>query len=786
MSFPRATYRLQLHKDFTFADAAALAPYLKALGVSHAYLSPVMECMPGSLHGYDVADFAKVSAERGGETGLKALAGQLAANGLEIMLDIVPNHMAAALHNPYWRDVLQNGPASPYWHFFDLFVPDGKRLMLPVLDCTIDEALAAGRFSIGAAGREKVLQLNGMDYPLAPGTDGETDIAALLSRQHYGFMAYWKLPRIQYRRFFNVADLVCLRVEDETVFEATHAKLRQLLHDLPGITALRVDHIDGLAKPGDYLERLGAFGRPAWVEKILASGEALPTSWAAEGTSGYEFAQRLHGLLVNRAGFEKIQDYWLKNIDASWPDFESCVYDSKKEAIADFFAPDLDRLAAALEPDAAARDTAGKFIASLTAALPLYRIYPEENIDAALIEKTAEAAAAREGDWFAKAAAKYLPAFTAPAGEEGADFLRRWCQFSGPAMAKGLEDRAHYRFTPLAAFNEVGGSPALPGDTGLAAYCAALPPETRSLNASTTHDTKRSEDARMRLLALCDRPADWIDFCGKAFAAFKPHAVNIPAHVQYFFLQAVIASFPPAGAADDIYIQRLRDYMIKSSHEEARHSSWLKPEKDYEERLLQFVNAAMADETFKKLLGDLLARLGPAAACYSLVAQALKILSPGIPDFYQGSELWELSLVDPDNRRPVDYALRRRLLDEIKRREEEPGFLKDLLERWQDGGVKLWLTRQLLKIRAEYFTGDDMPKMQPLEMGDGLIAYRLVFAKAARLVILPRNPSGLEVKTAATLPGHKPYRCLLSGRHWPANTPLSEVLAAFPLAVLEG
>ena len=774
---PVATYRIQLNKDFTFQDLLPVTDYLRDLGVSHVYLSPVLESAPGSNHGYDTIDFAKVSGERGGEAGLKALGEKITALGLRLIVDIVPNHMGAHTDNPYWRDVLAQGRASPYWMLFDMRVPDGGKTQLPVLGGTLDEALAQGliklqRDASGAA----VVACGGKSYPLSAPTQaeltGQGDLSslagdrlkAILAAQNYEFV-YWETVKdhVSYRRFFDVNELIGARVEDGKIFDLTHGYLNTLFAAMPSMDGIRVDHIDGLVDPAAYLQRLAGHYDAIWVENILGRGEAMPAAWPVRGTTGYEFTAFLNDLMTDRTGFETIEEEWSALTLAPWTGFHDAVKDGKTFALEMLFPSELKRLCALFAPQGAAQEEARMFWKGITLFLPVYRTYYDDSgysaADRAMIQRASTLASAYFGDAYDKAAAIYLPDLLDPATDQQKQAAREWQQLSGPTTAKGLEDTAHYNYVPLTALNEVGCEASLLKADVVAAIewlneRARLYPQT--MNATSTHDTKRSEDVRARLYALSAMPSEWLLFVHHAMDA--NHGLHSPgAAEEYFLYQAILGTWPFDGEVTDEYRQRILQYMKKYMKESKRRTSWLHPDEAYEKSVLDFTGAALGHAPFLELMAKLAHRVAPAGAMNALAVQTLKCLLPGQPDIYQGTEDWDFSLVDPDNRRPVDYAARKTKLDRVVALEQEKGrlaVLAALTAEWQDGAIKLWLTRRLLAIRREVLMPMGQTTVAPLPIagaGGHLIGFRLTGSTGDELlIVVPRNAvTGKEIERLA-------------------------------------
>ncbi|MGW0804947.1 malto-oligosyltrehalose synthase [Nonomuraea sp. NPDC002799] len=593
MSRPTSTYRVQLTPDFGFAQVAEIAGYLRDLGVSHVYLSPVLQSTPGSRHGYDVTDHSRIRDEFGGATGFREMAQQLAAHDLGIVVDIVPNHMNTT--NAQFWSVLKDGPASPYARWFDIDWVDGK-VAMPVLGDDTEPVVDGD-----------VLRYHEHSFP-HPG--------------HYRLADWREGPG--YRRFFDVSSLIGLRVEDPSVLFATHEVIFWLL-DEGLVDGLRVDHPDGLADPRGYLERLRARTGEAWtvVEKILIGSERLPADWACDGTTGYDLLNRINGLFVDPAGKEPLIRLFgeLTGQPQAYP---PVMAQAKREVLELFFGAEVERLARAAS-------CAPEAVRELLAAMPVYRAYvvpgqepPPEAVE--IVER---------------AAATCSPAVRPLVREVlygSAEAVTRFQQACGPVMAKGVEDTALYRWYPLACLNEVGGEPDAFG-VPVAEFhelCARTLPYT--MTTLSTHDTKRSEDVRARLSVLSELPEEWAE----AVAGWSA-AVRFDPHLDYLAWQNLMAAWP-------ISEERFAEYLFKAAREAKTSISWIKPDPSYEQRLREFAAAAV-----RLPVGAFTERIEPFALSNSLGAKLVQLMMPGVPDVYQGNETTDFSLVDPDNRRPVSY-----------------------------------------------------------------------------------------------------------------------------------
>ena len=941
---PIATYRLQFNKDFTFDQARRLVPYLHRLGISHLYASPIFRAGEGSAHGYDVTDPTVFNPELGTQEDFEALVQELRTHGMGLLVDIVPNHMAASSQNPWWVDLLESGPASPYASFFDVdWKPVGGpvegRVVLPILGKPYPEALESGDLvltldhegfnvryydnrlplevkSYGvllsylkeALSRElapsdlaleQLQQLSDLAESLPPyfetlpqevssrhqsaqrvkqeilslsqtspavsesllrvlswfnGKPGEPEsfepLHQLLFQQPYR-LTFWQIGRetMNYRRFFDITGLVGVRVEDPEVFKATHALVFKLAKQ-GKITGLRLDHIDGLYDPTDYLRRLrevlstdAAVPGSAFyvvVEKILAHDETLPKDWPVAGTTGYDFLNALNGVFVDPAGFERLVSAY-HQITSTTALFPDVVYDNKKKAILELFAVEVRKLAQGLfqlaQQDRYACDLAQRALTDalveVTASLPVYRTYSRTGVlsqsDRMYLDSAINEASRRcpnldqraldflmrvlQGDW---------PTWLTPAQKrEWQRFVAQWQQFSGPAMAKGLEDTSLYVYHPLVSLNEVGGHP---GEERLStaafhrhnAYQQSHWPHTMS--ATSTHDTKRSEDARARINVLSEVPEEWERRLKRwrRWNRVRKREVSgqlMPdANTEMLLYQTLMGAWPLHEEEVPGFKARLKEYLTKAAREAKTYTRWLSPDLDYENSLVQFTDSILTETPDNQFLPDFLnfqKRIAYFGALNSLSQTLLKITSPGVPDFYQGMELWDFSLVDPDNRRPVDFARRSNLLDQTTRPEElkSSRAIRELLSSWDDGRVKLYTTHKALALRRErqeLFSEGDYVPLEVNDQREGHVcAYARKLGDAWALTVVPRMLTGLVPLGRFPL-GPKAWRedTLLLPRGAPSNwvnvftgssihvacgpprLPLSSVFDQFPLALL--
>jgi len=741
-----ATYRFQFNRSFGFSAARRLTPYLRELGISTLYASPILAARPGSPHGYDVVDLRRVNPELGGEKKFEQLAARLRRCGMGLLLDIVPNHMAARAENVWWWDVLKRGERSRFARFFDIdWRAQGGKVVLPVLGDELREVLAGGELRVERAGGELCLRYFDHRFPLAPGSARKlsgrrrltpNQLEELLEGQAYR-LTHWRtgMQQINYRRFFDISDLVGLRVEDPVVFAAVHERLLQLIRE-GQVSGLRVDHVDGLYDPHEYLRRLrraAGGGATVVVEKILAADEGLRPEWRVEGTTGYDFLNALNRLFVDARGLRRLEGFW-RRFAGSDKRLGEVTRAAKRQVVEQLFAGELESLAQELEGLAARdgragglpRDTLRRALAEVTSALGVYRTYRRgRRIDAA--DKRRLETALRQ--------AKLRPAERAfmrrvlLARREAAcrAWVRRWQQFTGPAMAKGFEDTACYRETSLLSLNEVGSDAqrrvsllGVEAFHGFNRERGRAWPQT--LNTTSTHDTKRSEDVRARLNVLSELAAEWTQRVarwsrwnrGKKTAA---GGRQVPDKAEESLLyQTLAGAWPLEEREVPRFGERVAGYLVKAAREAKVNSRWADPRAEHESALAAFVQAILKASASNKFLQDFL-RFQPQVAYWgavnSLAQVVLKAAAPGVPDFYQGTELWDFSLVDPDNRRPVDYPRRERLLKELGREKVSPRLAQRLWERWRDGRVKLYVTWRALRLRREhaqlFLQGDYVP-----------------------------------------------------------------------------
>jgi len=856
-----ATYRLQLHAGFPLAMAEALLPYLAQLGISHVYLSPCLQAMPASPHGYDVTDPTRISDDLGGEAAWRSFCAQARAHGLGLLLDIVPNHMAASAPNPWWDDLLAHGPWSRFAGYFDVF-PNGSprpgRLHLATLGRPYGEALAAGELQVDLAGGRPRLTGPGQSWPLTPASwrqllpaesaadpfflqleelrqrevPAATDQAAyaaavravaaqwaelatappvkervaalnrdparlheLLEAQWYA-LHVWKLEGevSNYRRFFDVGGLVGLRVEDEAVFAASHARIAALCRD-GDVQGLRVDHPDGLRAPGTYFTRLRGLlpsGR-IYAEKILEADEKLREDWPVEGTVGYDFLAKANLLWMDARKSDELSaiyaDYTGHTVNLS-----RVVREKKAAILTGLFGADLDRLTAlALEIARSSWQTRDlsrqhlqQALAELTVLLPVYRTYrgaggPDAADRAALGGLLRQAQARLPGVPAAVFAFLERLMLRDAAGAAAEEFIARWQQLTPAVTAKGVEDTTFYCYDRLVACNEVGAQASLLGISSekFHEFCHHLAerwPET--LLATSTHDTKRSEDVRTRICVLTEDLERW----GPALAEWT--AMNRPAwkgrapdpHAEYLLYQTLVGAWP-------IDFDRTWNYLLKACREAKIHTSWREPNAAYEQSLRDFLAEIHASEKFRASLVRYVEPLVRPGRINSLAQTLLKLTAPGVPDFYQGSELWDLSLVDPDNRRPVDFAVRRAQMAHLEEMTAD-GALQD----WDIGLPKMWLIHKTLALRRahpEWFARGS--SYQPVTAAGARLGHVLGFIRGGRaLTLVPRFTHTLRGDwgdTRVALPAGE-WRHVFADERFSGEVSPNTLFHAFPVALL--
>ncbi|HET6433108.1 malto-oligosyltrehalose synthase [Dyella sp.] len=789
----RATVRLQLSADFTFADATDQVPYYAALGITHYYLSPITEAVAGSTHGYDVIDPTRISAALGGEAGFDALIERLRAHGMGAIVDIVPNHLAADASNPWWRDVLARGRASEHAQAFDIDwdAPgcEGK-LWLPILPDTLHATIVGSEIRLARAHDGMLqLQVSGQALPLCPHSeaalaDASADalaaiaasppaLSALLAQQNYR-LASWRSGNDvgNYRRFFDIGGLAALAMERPGVFRRVHALPLRLVAQ-GRVDGLRLDHVDGLARPGRYLQRLrralehAARERPAGlpavslhVEKILAADESLPADWPVDGTTGYDFMGQVASLWHDRAGVELLDAAWTRRHGRS---FDAEQRHARRELLEHRLLGDFTRSVRAWDHRVALTPMHGdlsvpaqaRAIAALAGAMTVYRTYLADGVrreaDLAALASARDRAlscAAAHDRWAIEAlAAQMLEA--SPDTRAGARRLRLACQrfeqLCAPLNAKAAEDTAFYRYGALLSRNEVGSSP---GDrlSGPGAFHQQMRERARrwprAMLATATHDHKRGEDTRARIAALSYR-THWLLGLARAwFPRWQIGFPELPERVLWVLLQTLLGAWPLTLSPDDehgvaAFAARVQAWLQKAEREAGLQTRWIAPDAAFEDAcqalLIQLLDGA--DNPWRRSIADAARQLDGAGALIGLGSVVLRLTAPGVPDLYQGTEYWDQSLVDPDNRRQPDYAERARTL-------ARPASWPELVADFRDGRIKQRLIHALLQLRQRhrdvFAQGDYLPLELAGERADEALAFVRSDGEHAVLVLLAR------------------------------------------------
>ncbi|WP_163504838.1 malto-oligosyltrehalose synthase [Fodinicola acaciae] len=761
-----STYRLQLRRELDFAAAAELVDYLAGLGVTHLYASPILQATAGSAHGYDVVDPTRISADLGGPDGFDALVERLHAAGLGVIVDIVPNHMGVEIpkQNPWWWDVLKNGRRSAYAHYFDIDWTQ-PRIALPILGADPGE-LEKLRVE------DDELVYGDHRLPIADDTADGTPVE-VHGRQHYELVP-WNAGRVGYRRFFMVNTLAGVRQEDPEVFQACHQQIvpRVARGQIDG---LRVDHPDGMAAPAAYLRRLAEQLPAAWIvaEKILAADEQLDPELPVAGTTGYDRMRLIDGVFVDPAG-ESALSTVAGRVTGDAGDRASldlAEHELKLRTATNGLRPELRRIARLIPETPGGLDAVIEALAQLSACLPVYRAdYPSTS--AILAASLAEAV---------RRAPRLEPEFSAvgAALAAGGEVAARFHQTTGAITAKSVEDLLFYRTARLSSLNEVGGDPrrfsVSPGEFHLrvAEQAVSWPAGMTTLS---THDTKRSVDVRTRIAVLAEIPDVWGQAVDDWIAQLPPPEPSI----GYLLLQTLVGVWHPD---DKFNAARLHAYAEKAAREAEVATSWNAVDTDFEQRMHGWLDTVLNGQIGAQI-GTLAAKIAPDGWSNSLGATLLQLAGPGVPDTYAGCELWDDSLVDPDNRRPVDFALRREMLSRLV---QAPAVDAS-------GAAKLWLISRALRVRKELahvFVGGGYLPLTAYgpAAGHALSFCRLdSFGSPAAIAVATRLPAGLRRAggwrdTELVLPGQT-WTDALTGTVFRGTVTMSHLLARLPVALL--
>lgn len=816
---PRATYRLQFHKDFTLRDALGLVPFLEELGVSHIYASPLLKATPGSTHGYDGVDFSQLNPELGTEDDLRKLVAALRERGMGLVLDIVPNHMGIGSENRWWWDVLLHGQLSPYANYFDIdWAPLDPRLrgkvFLPVLGDEYEKILTSGGFDVQIEKAKPVLRYFEHKFPLALSpdvvrqrplaqvvqalNDNPRLLGELLSRQCYR-LAFWRHgdAQLNYRRFFNIATLAGIRVEDSVVFDAVHeCVLRWWKEGL--VDGLRIDHIDGLRDPEAYLRRLRAAAPGVWllVEKILETHEELPEDWPVDGTSGYDFLNRASSLLIDRSAETPMTDFYHR-FTGEPTDYNAVVREAQRQVLRELLVTEVNRLNQWLVK-AASRNWRGQPLAQpelrealieVIACFPVYRTYIAEKgntvseADELVISRAMDTARHERPDLkhelFDFIEDLLLLRWQGP---EEREFVMRFQQLSGPAMAKGAEDTACYRYNRMIALNTVGGDPGQFGAPTERFHLHCLHDQQRLPNAmlaTSTHDTKRGEDVRARISLLTEIPDQWAEAVQRwSTMNQRYHSGKFPdRNIEYFYYQTLVGAWP-------LPLDRAWAVMEKVSCEAKQHTTWTARHVEYDRILREFVVNTLGDRTFLGDLSQFVKQLIEPGYVNSLSQTLLKLTTPGVPDVYQGNVLWDYSLVDPDNRRPVDFDKRELAMAAMRQL-----TVDQVWQRRSEGFPKLWLIQKTLQFRRanpELFGAQST--YQVLRLHGSKARHAVAFQRGgAMAVIAPRlvmRLAGDWVDTEVALPDGEWLNLLTGETVAGGRRRISDILKQFPVALL--
>ncbi len=882
MNIPSSTYRVQLHREFTFQHLRNILGYLHELGISTIYAAPILKSRQNSMHGYDVVDPHEIDPEIGTLDQLREISAFLKSHGMSWLQDIVPNHMAYDPSNWRLMDVFERGPASQYYNYFDVDwdhpAADLKgKVMVPFLGRELSECIEEGEIKLTTRSDGFYISYFDVNYPLSlPAyqlidevkesidtlmesaklpvgewhrgkaewmkeiagnldsgkicnrvNDDKVTLNDLLTNQFYTF-THWKRSEheINYRRFFTVNELICLRMEDPGVFDEYHRLIKQLYDD-GLIQGVRIDHIDGLQDPSGYVKRLRRlFGPECYIiaEKILEAKESMPEDWPIEGTSGYEFLSHVSQLITDRTGAKKLVDFY-RELVPQLPPYQKLVIENKRRILEHHMHGEWENLVnefTRLElANGYTRNEIKNALGAVMVSLPVYRIYPrslplegaEKRVMAETFQKAAEQNQAEAEQ------VRYLEQLMVRGEEQERSavikFEKRLMQFTGPLTAKGVEDTTFYVYNPLISHDEVGDAPSTLGITinsFHARMARRLKENPLSLNATATHDTKRGEDARLRLNVLSEIPDIWIRYVKEWMelnkAIRKAEENEVPSvNDEYFIYQSLVGGFQNDEKAREEFVERFRAFLTKALREAKQYSNWSEPNEAYENGCLEFVSGLLGQESkFLETFISFMSVIDKYSQLYSLVQVLIKVTCPGIPDIYQGCELWDLSYVDPDNRRPVDYRHRAALLTAIREREKETphDFLAWLRAHRSEGYEKMFVTWKSLIFRRsvpELFERGDYIPLQTRGREEVVMAYARRLGDRWVVVAVPlaiaRNTQADQ--PYADDPDDRKFAVLPDGapKHW-KNIFTSEVLTTdgklylfeafkdFPVALLSG
>lgn len=796
MNNPGSTYRIQFNKDFTFSDFLNISRYLSELGVSSIYASPVFNATPGSTHGYDVTNSLEINPEIGTIKEFYKISDFLKKNALGWVQDIVPNHMAFHNNNEWLMDVLARGKGSEYSKFFDIDFShpeyEGK-VMVPFLGKTLQDAVNDNEIILSLKDGKPVFTYFDSWFPLNEESVKEignlsqkrldelnsdkNSLNQLLDFQRYK-LCYWKdsLSTINYRRFFTVNSLICLRMEDDEVFEKHHSFIKEQV-DRKRFTGLRIDHVDGLNKPAKYLDKLRLLaGGETYIvtEKILGLEEELPLNLPIQGTSGYDYLGIVNNVFTRSENYPLLRNFYLE-ITGVLKEPEELIYESKKMILNGSMGGEWENLTRMFEDSGfinynqlITRESIKQAIGEFLILFPVYKIYgdtfPLPSNESRIVSEVFAKARERNPS-LAKSLDVLRNIFLDPDAdnviirEKALKFFLRCLQFTGPLMAKGVEDTVMYNYNCFIAHNEVGDHSASEGISA-ERYHVLMQSRQRhwpmSMNGTSTHDTKRGEDVRARLNVISEIPEEWIENVKNWMvinASYKSAVKGITApdpNEEYFIYQTLAGCFPFDGKVDDELLERLDQYLEKSLREAKKNSDWNEVNEEHEKAVKEFTRSILAKNSeFLKSFIPLQRKIAAFGVINSLSQLVLKSTSPGIPDFYQGTELWDLSLVDPDNRRPVDYSKRKKFLKSLLKAEKNDPekLLRSLYKKPADGRIKLWLSHLLLReIKSNpdlFLHGSYIPLKVRGKLSANIMAYARVHKKSWFITVIPLFPASI-------------------------------------------
>ncbi|KEO71960.1 malto-oligosyltrehalose synthase [Anditalea andensis] len=883
MQTPVSTYRLQLSPEYTFKDFKHIIDYLHRFQISTIYSAPFFTSMEGSTHGYDVVDPMTINPAIGDLVQFRAIGKELKEKNIGWLQDIVPNHMANSPVNPWLFSIYEHGPSSPYYRFFDIDWThkewDGK-VMTPFLGNPLEKVLEANELQVvikedglwfqyydnyyplsvpsyayilametsGTEWKEKLKNDDPRKWPeqksaffkelhdqseakkrllqtLESINSSQQLLMEILELQYYK-PVYWKESerKINFRRFFTINDLICLRIEDKEVFDTYHVFIHQLIKE-GLITGLRIDHIDGLYDPKGYLDNLHQLiGQDFYIviEKILEADEKLPKDWKTQGTSGYDFLAFINNLYTDSNNKRIFQQEYEK-FKPEYADYPALVYEKKQYILNENMGGELNNLWSMLDsfgllPADMNRESGFNAFSTYLSSFPIYRVYPDSfpltDSQKEVVHEAFESAVREEP--YRKNDLKYFRSLFLGEADGNKShmmaFLKRCQQFTGPLAAKGVEDTTFYLYNKLISHNEVGDSPEVFG-IGIEEFHTLMEQRLKesplTMNDTSTHDTKRGEDARMRLNVLSEMPDEWFSKVSewqKINQTVRKKS-NVPdQNEEYFIYQALIGAMPFGSKLDNDFIPRTNAFLQKALREAKEHTNWSDPNAEFEKDVAQFVEDILEHKAFRDSFDPFCHKTAFFGVVNSLGQSLIKMTVPGIPDIYQGTELWDLSYVDPDNRRAVDYELRNQYLKEFEdySQNAESDYLTNLMSDYSSGKIKMFTLFQTLKARNQhprFFTeAAYVPLTLSPDFANKVISFVRHFEGTWYLVAAPLNVTSLSTvdhfalgefwgQGYLNLPDHAPTEWvnLFTGEELGSNgqLKLSSLFKGFPVALLK-